>query len=57
MVVTERELIVAVSRYERLIETEAKYWMLRDAYKTLKSYDFDKLLEVFFGKREDEEKC
>lgn len=57
MIVMEGKLIVDVSRYERLTETEAKYWMLRDAYQTLKSYDFDKLLEVFFGKREDEEKC
>lgn len=54
VVVMEGKMIVDVSRYDRLVETEAKYWMLRDAYQTLRSYDFDNLLEVFFGKREDE---
>lgn len=54
VVVMEGKMIVDVSRYGRLVVTEAKYWMLRDAYQTLRSYDFDNLLEVFFGKREDE---
>ena len=53
----EEKVVVNVSRYDRLVETEAKYRMLRDAYQMLKSYDFDKVLEVFFGEREDKEQC
>lgn len=54
VVVMEGKLIIDASQYERMIEAEAKYRILRDAYQTLNSYNFDNLLEVFFGKREDE---
>lgn len=53
----EEMVILRTERYEKLVADAAKLEILRNAYKTVKSYAFDDLLKAIFGEREETEKC
>ena len=40
-------------RYEELISESTQLSMLEKAYKDLKSYEFENLVKVFFGEKEE----
>mgnify|MGYP004600972921 CR=1 FL=1 len=51
----ERKTFIALDtdRYENLISRSTKLSMLEKAYKDLKSYEFENLVKVFFGEKEE----
>lgn len=52
---TDRDMIyISVKRFEELIRTEVETQLLKTAYKTMKPYDFEKVLEAMFGARYDD---
>lgn len=53
----EGMVLLHTDRYEKLVADAAKLEILRNAYKTAKSYVFDDILKTLFGEKEEAEKC
>ena len=51
----ERKTFIAldIDRYEELISRSTQLAMIEKAYKDLKSYEFDSLVKVLFGAKEE----